>query len=249
MDLQGKSFIITGAGSGIGRATAILCDKLGANVVLFGRNSRNLEETSSFMTPGRFIATEIDLIESEELEKKVADAVEHLGALSGFCHCAGIELTLPLKAMNPRHYQDLFAINTIAGFELARIVSKKKYCNESGASFIYIASIMAEVGRPGLTGYSASKGAIVSGIRSMALELATKSIRVNAVSPGTVMTEMIEKMLDGMDSEQRAKRLDGFPLGVGAPEDIANMVAFLFSNQSRWITGKNIIVDGGYTIR
>lgn len=249
INLGDRAYIITGAGSGIGSATAQLCSRFGAKLVLIDINQEGLALTADSMNPETVISLKLDLTKYEDIEPAINDAVAKLGPISGFCHCAGIEYTLPIKSMTPKHYQDLFAVNTIAGFELARIASKKKYCAADGGSFVFIASIMGVVGRPGLTGYSASKGALIAGMKSMALELAGKGIRVNCISPGTVMTDMIRKMLDNLEPEQKEKRLSDFPLGIGEPEDVANLVAFLLSDRSRWITGTNIILDGGYTAR
>ena len=249
LDLSNKVFLITGAGSGMGYATAILCNDFGAKLILLDKDKDGLLETAAQLKNGSYLCYELDLTNYEEIEPVIASGVNELGSINGFCHCAGFEYTLPIKSMGIHHYQELFAINTIAGFELARIISKKKYLSEQGASFVFIASIMGVVGRPGLTGYSASKGALIAGAKSMALELAAKKIRVNCISPGTVMTELIKKMLDNLEPEQREKRLSDFPLGIGEPNDVANLVAFLFSDRSRWITGTNIIIDGGYTAK
>ncbi len=249
IDFSGSAFVITGAGSGIGRAVAAKCSELGAKLLLLDKDESGLRKTEEFCGGGNTMMVALDLTEYEGIEKAVSSAMETLGSFSGFCHCAGIEYTLPIKSMTARHYENLFAVNAIAGFELARVLSKKKYLADSGASFVFIASIMGVVGRPGLTGYSASKGAIISAVRSMALELASKNIRVNSISPGTVMTDMIRNMLENLEPEQREKRLGDFPLGIGQPEDVANLVAFLLSMRSRWITGTNIILDGGYTAR
>lgn len=247
--LDGKAYIITGAGSGIGSATAQLCYRLGAKLVLIDINPEGLAVTSNSLNPETLVSIKLDLTKYEDIEPAINDAVAKLGPISGFCHCAGFEYTLPIRSMTPKHYQDLFAVNTIAGFELARIASKKKICAADGGSFVFIASIMGVVGRPGLTGYAASKGALIAGMKSMALELAGKGIRVNCISPGTVMTDMIRNMLDNLEPEQKEKRLSDFPLGIGEPEDVANLVAFLLSDRSKWITGTNIILDGGYTAR
>lgn len=244
-----KSFVITGAGSGIGRAIAKICYQFGAKLLLLDKNSSGLEETSLEMDTGRSYSRIIDLASYDDLEPAIAGSSEKFGQFSGFCHCAGFEYTLPIKSMTPTHYMNLFSVNTIAAFELARVLSKKKYVSDQGASFVFIASIMGLVGRPGLTGYAASKGALISGAKSMALELASKKIRVNCVSPGTVRTDLIEKMLQNLEPEQREKRLGDFPLGIGAPDDVANIVAFLLSDRSKWITGTNITIDGGYTAK
>jgi NAD(P)-dependent dehydrogenase (short-subunit alcohol dehydrogenase family) len=249
LDLCEKSFVVSGAGSGIGRSVAVTCAALGAKLLLIDKEREGLEITSDLINGRKPVLMNIDLTDYEQLSKSIDEKLTELGSINGFCHCAGIEYTLPIKSMTPKHYQDLFAVNVIAGFELARILSKKKYSAETGSSFVFIASTMGVVGRPGLIGYSASKGAVIAGMRSMALELAGKGIRVNSISPGTVMTDMIKKMLSNLEPEKREKRLEDFPMGVGKPEDVADLVAFLFSERSRWMTGTNIMLDGGYTAR
>ena len=249
IEFSDKTFVITGAGSGLGKEIAKLCYEFGAKLLLIGRDLQKLEVTATEMQADRYCLRAFDLTDFANLESIIANAQTELGSFSGFCHSAGLEYTLPLRTMSPKHYQDLFNINTIAGFELARVLSKKKYMNESGSSFVFIASIMGLVGRPGLIGYSASKGALIAASKSMALELANKRIRVNCISPGTVRTEMIEKMLESLEPEQRERRMGDFPLGIGKPCDVANLTAFLLSERSRWITGTNITIDGGYTAR
>ena len=249
IDLSNKTYIITGASSGIGRAVAQLANNFGAKLLLLARNKDAILETAKNMDSNTYICESIELTDFDNIETVIDRAKEKIGKFNGFCHCAGIEQTLPIRSMNPKNYQNLFNINTIAGFELARICSKKAYLSDDGSSFVFIASIMGVVGRPGLTGYSASKGALISGVHSMALELAPKHIRVNLVSPGTVMTKMIENALTNMEEEQRNKRLNEYPLGFGTAEDIANIVIFLLSDKSKWITGSNIIIDGGYTAK
>jgi NAD(P)-dependent dehydrogenase (short-subunit alcohol dehydrogenase family) len=249
IDMTDHVIVISGAGSGIGRQIAVTCSELRAKICLLGRDESKLQKTMESLHGSGHIYYSLDLTRYDDLETTIRDAVSQLGKISGFCHSAGSELTLPVKSMSAKHYQDLFAINTISAFELSRIISKKAYVSEKGASFVFIASIMGVVGRPGLTGYSASKGAVIAGMKSMALELAAKGIRVNTISPGTVMTEMIQKLLENLEPEQREKRLGDFPLGIGKPEDVAGLAAFMLSDRSRWITGTNAIIDGGYTAR
>ena len=114
---------------------------------------------------------------------------------------------------------------------------------------VLVSSITAVIGRGGVSAYSASKGAMISAIRSMALELAKKRITVNCISPGTVMTPLMENYLSTLSAEDYKKRIDGFPLGLGQVEDISNACIYLLSGASRWVTGQNLIVDGGYTVR
>lgn len=247
--LTGKNVAITGASSGIGRACAVLAAKAGANVALIARSEENLRQTAALAgISDKHIFTQ-DITQYDMLENTIKTVVTQFGPISGFVHSAGIEMTLPLKVMKPEYYANLFATNVIGGFELARIISKKKYIAQNRASFVFIASIMSIVGRPGLVGYSSSKGALVAGVKSMALELAAKKINVNCVSPGTIMTEMIKNYFSKLNEEQKYDRIKDFPLGVGEPDDIAYAVNFLLSDAARWITGTNLVIDGGYTAR
>jgi NAD(P)-dependent dehydrogenase (short-subunit alcohol dehydrogenase family) len=149
--------------------------------------------------------------------------------------------------MKPSYYENMFAVNVIAGFELAKIISMKKYLNESEASFVFIASVMGLLGQPGKVGYCSSKGALLSGTKAMALELAAKNVRVNCVLPGVVETPMTKKMLEKLPEDAMQSIKNMHPLGLGKPEDIANVATFLLSDASRWITGTSLIVDGGYS--
>jgi NAD(P)-dependent dehydrogenase (short-subunit alcohol dehydrogenase family) len=151
--------------------------------------------------------------------------------------------------MEPSFYEKMFSINVISGFELARIISKKKYLDNKGSSFIFISSVMGVVGNSALIGYSATKGALISATKSFALELISKNVRVNSISPGYVKTEMANKLFDKIPKEAREQIINMHPLGLGTPEYIANACVFLLSDASRWITGTNLIVDGGYSAR
>ncbi|MDD2229563.1 MAG: SDR family NAD(P)-dependent oxidoreductase [Candidatus Cloacimonetes bacterium] len=249
LNIEHKVLLITGASSGIGRSIARICYASGAKLILLGRDENKMAETTAGMNPEAFYPILIDLTHYKELEEAIDQAVQQMGKIDGFCHCAGFEKTLSIKAMKPDYYMDLFLVNAVAGFELARLLSKKKYCSEAGSSFVFISSITSIVGRAGLTAYSASKGAIVSATKAMAIELARQNIRVNSVSPGTVMTPLMDSFIERLGPEQKAQRLSEFPLGFGNPDDVANLVAFLFSHRSKWITGTNIIIDGGYTAK
>jgi len=247
IDLLGKNIIITGAASGIGRMTAISIAKQGANVILLDLNEKELNRTKDLITSKNVLLITLDLMNFETYEDAIKQAVEHFGKIDGLVHCAGIEYTLPLKILKPEQYLNLFKINTIAGFELTKIICKKKNMSQERCSIVLISSIMAIVGRKGLAGYSASKGAIVSGVKSIALELAPKNVNINCISPGTIETELIKKLLSNLSQDQRKERLKGYPLGIGKPEYIADTAIFLLSKRSKWITGTNIVVDGGYT--
>jgi len=249
LDLKNKNIIVTGASSGIGRQCAITFSRLGANVILIARNKERLKETFNKLEKGNHLIISQDITEYDKLEEVINTVVNKLGRVSGFVHSAGIEMTLPLRSMQPSYYEKMFSVNVIAGFELAKIISKKKYLNKNGASFVFISSVMGILGQAGKVGYCASKGALISGSKAIALELAKKNIRVNCVLPGVVETEMSNKMFENLPAESKKSILGMHPLGLGKPEDIANACAFLLSDASRWIAGINLIIDGGYSAR
>lgn len=247
--LNNKIIIITGASSGIGRQCAITCSRHGASVVLIGRDTNKLQKVLSELETGNHTYFSIDITKYQELENMVSTIVEKFGKVSGFIHSAGAELTLPIRSMKPELYEKLFSINVIAGFEIVRIIINKKYIQDQGASIVFISSIMSILGQPAKTAYCTSKGAVTAGVRSLALELAPKNIRVNSVSPGIVETPLVEEMFKTIPEESRKAIIDMHPLGIGKPEDVANACAFLLSEDARWITGTNLIIDGGYSAK
>ncbi len=245
--LSNKTILITGASSGIGRSCAVQCSKMGASLLLMGRNVDELNRTVSELQPG----TKVEMIVADfskmvDLELVIAEKILTIGKIAGFIHCAGVEKTLPLKKQTSEVFQSIFDINVFAGFELAKIISLKKYKAEK-ASFVFIASVAGMVGESGKTIYSASKGAVISGARSMSMELARSDIRVNSISPAMVKTPILEKMFDGIGEEATQNIKKKHPLGIGEPEDVANACVFLLSDAAKWITGTNLVVDGGYT--
>ena len=248
-DLKNKNIFITGASSGIGRQCAITFSKFGANVILVARNKERLEQTFNKLTKGNHIFIVQDITEYDKLEEIINFSVGKIGKISGFVHSAGIDKLMPFKLIEPDIYKEMFDVNMISGFELARIISKKKYTNKEGASFVFISSIMGILGQIGKIAYCSSKGALISGAKAMALELVKKNIKVNCILPGVVETEMSKQVLSNLSEGSREEILNMHPLGLGKPDDIAYACAFLLSDASRWITGTNLIVDGGYSAK
>ncbi|PTT41876.1 short-chain dehydrogenase [Chryseobacterium sp. HMWF028] len=245
--LKNKIILITGASSGIGRSCSVECSKSGADLILVGRNHDELMKTVSMLNPETKVETITeDITQSENLEAIIADKVLTLGKIAGFIHCAGIEKTLPLKKHNAQLYQDIFAVNVIAGLEIAKILSLKKYKDET-SSFVFISSVAGMVGEAGKAAYSASKGAVISGVRSLAMELSRSNIRVNSISPAMVNTPILEKMFEDIGEESSSEIIKKHPLGIGEPRDVANACIFLLSDASKWVTGTNLVIDGGYS--
>jgi NAD(P)-dependent dehydrogenase (short-subunit alcohol dehydrogenase family) len=244
--LEGKKILITGASSGLGRQCAIRCSISGANVIITGRDNYRLKQTFNNLLPGKHLFFDADLYDFDSYETKLTDVLADSGQIDGFVHSAGVEMTMPVNMMKPKHYQSLFNINVISGFELVRILLKKKYLSQN-ASLIFIASVMGILGQPGKIGYCSAKGALINGVKAMALELAPQGIRVNSILPAVCKTEMTNEFLVTLTDEARDRVLKMHPMGFGEPDDVAMAAVYLLSDAARWVTGSGLIVDGGYS--
>lgn len=245
-DLTGKRILVTGASSGIGRAVAIECSKLGAELILLGRNEERLIDTLGNLTGVNHKYFVFEFAKNNNFEG-LDELISTYGKLNGLVHCAGITSTLPLKSISTERLQNAFETNVFGAFALTKWFTKKSVIHENGGSIVFIASVMGIVGEVGKSLYSMTKGALISGSKSMALELAPRKIRVNCISPGVVLTPMVENGVYANDEQLFQKVKDLHPLGLGKPEEIAHSVNFLLSDASRWITGSNLVVDGGYS--
>ena len=246
--LENKVIVITGASSGIGAQCAIDCSKMGAKVVLIARNEERLKQTLGQMEGKGHVLKSFDLNNLDEIKKLASTIVFEVGKIDGFIHAAGIEITKPIKLHTPDDYMSLYKTNALVAFEFIRHLTSIKLSN-NGCSIVLISSISGVIGRTTVSAYSASKGALISACRTMAMELAKRKIRINCVSPGTILTPMMENVLSEMDEESRNKRVEGFLLGLGECSDISNACIYLLSDAAKWITGQNLIVDGGYTAK
>lgn len=243
MELTGKRILVTGASSGIGRACAILASRLGASVVLVARDEKRLGETLGQMTGGGHVAIAFDLSDLEryeELFKRCASEQK----LNGMVHAAGIGPAMPIQSVSLALMREVMNINYFAFMELAKWFSKKKY--SSGGSIVGISSVSGVVGWQGVSLYGGSKGAMDSSVRSLAIELASKKIRVNSVVPSNIRTPMLDSVVSVGGEDATQQILAKQPLGIGEPEDVAHAVAFLMSDAARFITGTQMVVDGGY---
>jgi NAD(P)-dependent dehydrogenase (short-subunit alcohol dehydrogenase family) len=246
IDLSNKHILITGGSSGIGKEIALLASKLGARVSLVGRKKETLEKVLSQLDgPGHYLH-EFDIANLNEIEYLVKSVLENSGVIDGFVHSAGIEMTRPLKMLKANHYKEVFDINTISALEITRFITKNNNIS-NGASIIFISSIVGLLGQAGKTAYSASKGALIAASKCLALELASKGVRVNTILPALIETEMSSKILESLTEESKINILKMHPLGFGKAIDVANSAAFLLSPASKWITGVEFIVDGGYS--
>ena len=193
--LVGKQILVTGASSGIGKAIAVACAKMGATVIVTGRNVERLNETLNLMSEGDHKAISADLTKAEDIESLVAE----LPKLDGLVQCAGVGSRVPCKNIGKEDLQHVFMPNVEAPILFQTAILSKRKINKA-ASIVYVASRAANAPSVGNAAYSASKGAIISYAKCLALELAPRLIRVNCICPGMVWTELILK--DGVDKEQ-----------------------------------------------
>lgn len=241
--LEGKTILVTGASSGIGRATAIECSKMGAKVVVTARNEERLKETLEALEGEGHQMICFDLTETDKLDEFIAQ----LPTLQGFVSNAGTNKMSPVTFIKEDELKEVYQVNTFSPILLLRLLLKKKKLEK--ASSVVFTSSLSGIGTVG-TGnavYAGSKGALSMFVKVAALELAAKKIRVNAVCPGMIQTQMIQ---EGAVSEQLAEGLIDYPLGrYGEPKDVAYAIIYLLSGASSWVTGTNMVIDGGLTIR
>lgn len=249
--LKNKTILITGASSGIGKQAAITLNKLGANIILLARDKDRLDKTKKeLINKEKSFTISADLSDIDNMHNIVKKIKQNIVKIDGVIHCAGVSSTLPLRSINLKKLQDHFDINVNAGIILSQLLLSKKYSlMPNGSSIVFISSVMGSVGEVGKTAYAMTKGALIAGVKSLAIELALKNIRVNTISPSVVVTPLSSASFYSQNDERLNKIKSLHPLGFGKPEDVANACAFLISEASRWVTGTNLIVDGGYTAR
>ncbi len=242
--LEGKTILVTGASSGIGRATAIECSKMRANVIITGRSQERLQETFNQLEGNGHMQVTAELTNQEEIK----NLVEQLPLLNGVVLCAGSGLTLPIKNAKQEKFQWVFDVNFFSPVDVFRqLVVKKKITN--GASVLFISSIGGNfVFEPGNALYGTSKAALASFVKYAAVEFSGRLIRVNAICPGMVETPLIRR---GVFTEEQLKDYESKYLlsRFGKPEEIAYAAIYLLSDAAAWTTGTMMVIDGGSTIK
>ena len=241
--LEGKTMLVTGASSGIGQAAAVELAKLGAKVVVTGRDVARLQETLDRLEGEGHVQVAADLTSADG----IGALVEACPVLDGVVLCAGRGLLLPLQFCDGDKFREVFDINFFSPVEPLRLLTKKKKVQKGGA-VVFVSSVGGtEIFATGNAIYGTSKAALSSAVRFYANELAARKIRVNSVNPGRVNTKLIRS--GKLSEEQEQADIAKYPLKrYGEPEDIAHGIAYLLSDASSWVTGQSLVIDGGLTI-
>ena len=235
--LAGKTILVTGASSGIGKVVAQECAKMGASLVISGRNPERLHETFVSLEGGGHIEIVADLLQYEDIE-----------SLTGFSNNAGITKILLLKNLQRKYLEEIMNTNAIAPILLTQLLTKKKKWKKP-SSIVFTSAISGNYCvHYGESMFAASKGAVCGFAKGAALDLAAQNIRVNCVTPGVIKTDSL--MNSGVLTQEELKEKENyFPLKrFGDPKDVALAVIYLLSDASSWVTGDNLILDGGYTL-
>ncbi|KAG4069191.1 hypothetical protein HA402_012044 [Bradysia odoriphaga] len=237
--------MITGASSGIGRYIAVSVAKLGAKVILIGRNKERLQQTMDQLPNDGHSFYAVDLTDLEKLQ----DVISEIGSINGLVNSAGILALSPLKILTPRQMDQITQINYNAPVHLTRMLINSKKI-ESNASVVFITSVNGVfTAVKGFGAYAGAKAALNSICKVFALEYASRRIRFNTIAPGMIKTEMYAEMVKTVSEENVALDKQKYPLGdYGDPEDVSNAAVYLLSDASKWVTGTSLIVDGGLTI-
>lgn len=241
--LQNKTILVTGASSGIGKAIAIECAKMGAKVIVTGRNEIRLQETHSLLEGDQPDYVVADLSLNEDLVR----LSKELPTLNGLVNCAGLTKVAPFPFATRGSFEEVMNVNFFAPTELTRLLLKSKRIGK-GSSIVFISSVSGVYCSAVASSiYSSSKGAVNGLVKGIALDLASKGIRVNSVNPGMIDTDIFSG--SAITQDQLDEDMKCYPLGrYGKPEEVAHAVIYLLSDASSWTTGSNLLIDGGYTL-
>ena len=241
--LENKTILVTGASSGIGRAIAIACSKMGAIIVISGRNNERLNGTLSQLDQTKSnMAIAGDLTDESFIEELTAS----IPTVDGVVFCAGISNTTLIKFATKEKFLRVLDIDILSQVSLIQNLLKKKII-KSNASLVFISSLGAHKLSPGLGLYSAAKSGLISIMKSVAIELSSRKIRSNAILPSMVKTELLDT-LDSITAEDFGKNESKYPLGYGEPNDVAFAAIYLLSDATKWMTGSEIVIDGGLSL-
>lgn len=236
-----QNFVVTGASSGMGKQIVLELAEAGANVLAIARGKEALHLLQE-LYPAQIVIAAVDVCDSEKLEESINSFVRSKGKIDGVVHAAGISSLTPIKSYDEVEARKIVDISFWAGAKLVQICSKVKVSN-GGASLVLFSSVCSQRTDKGLFAYAGAKSAMQIAVKTFAKELAKRRLRVNTISPGWVNTNMTDK-LEGTNNLDEVNQ--NHILGIGKPEDVSGVVLFMLSDRSKWMTGTDIVVDGGY---
>ena len=243
LDFKNKTILITGASVGIGLATAVLLDSFGAKLILHASKEESIEKLKNVFNSKRHLFFRADFSNPHDIEGNFKEILLDI-KFDGYVNCVGMRSRRPLNLIRPSHTNQILNTNVTSFLEMVRIITKKNQFNP-GLSIVSISSISSIVGGGGVTAYAASKAAIDAAIRCLAKELHKKSIRINSVLAGQINTEAYKELMNSK-TDKTDQVLDRQYLGLGEADDVANVILFLLSEKSKFITGSSVPVEGGF---
>lgn len=246
--LAGGLYLVTGASSGIGQASAIAIARLGGRVIAGGRDEARLARTLAALPGDGHASSAASLTDADQAAEWVAGLAETHGTVSGIFHAAGTEFIRPAKLVKQDHLDQVFGDSVFAALGIARALTRKNVLVDGGSA-VFMSSVAGSSGQAGMTAYSAARAGIDGMVRPLACELSSRRIRVNSIVAGAVATPMHARATASLAADALADYEKSHPLGFGEASDIANAAVFLLSDASRWITGTTLVVDGGYMVR
>ena len=245
-DFQNKIYFISGATSGIGKALALFIARHNGRIVVTYRDEEKLLNLKSMLGSSLLNSVLIDLEDINNIPNSISLTNFNSDKIHGFIHCAGVADPRPLIMMNKNFYDKVFNLNVFSFFEISKVLVKSNLLS-SPSSIIALSSVQSKFGDKGKIAYAASKGALDSAVKSMAKELHSKGIRVNTIVPGFIETELFKDYQNTMGIDYIDSLIKNHQyLGLGRVDDVVNAIAFLLAEESKFITGTNFVVDGGW---
>lgn len=246
--LEGKRILVTGASSGLGYAISVGAAAMGAQIIGVGRDASRLDRLSQEIQSISSLTHQVitaDLLLQESIEHLVSQ-LDH--PIDGIVHSAGISRLSPMRQVSIKHIREVNSINVEAPLLLSQsLLAKNKI--SPGGSIVFMSSIAAHIGVPGVGVYSGSKAYLIAAMRCLALEVVKRKIRANCISPAIIDTPLLAATISVRGSDSMDSLESDYPLGFGTPEDVSNACIYFLSDASRWVTGTTLIMDGGLTIR
>lgn len=245
--LAEKTFIISGASSGIGRGTAQAVAELGGQVIALGRDQDRLNQTLGQLEGANHLSLTGDMSSADSAFDCLKSARGLIpNGIDGIFHSAGVASVKPARMTKSKHIEDIMGASLFGALGVSRAAASRGFLNDAGGSIVFMSSVAGERGQVGMSAYGASRSAISGLVKSLAFEFAPQNVRVNSIIAGAVETEMHAQISRGMDDNSMNDYKNKHLLGFGQTQDIANAAIFLLAPSSRWITGTSMLVDGGY---